>query len=217
MYRITTSTSRLSAYKSERGSSSVAATIQEEQLSDYPELADLMAEWSATGHVTLTVVPLERAHIGEFVRTMSATGELADESIVDRLFRLTGGNPFFLREAVSLVTQSPGSPLAGDVVLPRADAILRRRLEPNSGGDLLGRLAGFLGGGQDMGLGAVQQVGGEEVACQDRLGLGAQELRPGTICPPRCGVDPGLLSGQGSSCRTWGYALLSRDAGLSAG
>src|SRR6266567_1206746 len=72
----------------------VAATIQEEQLSDYSELADLMA----------------------------------DESIVDRLFRLTGGNPFFLREAVNLITQSPGSPLAGDVVLPRADAILRRRL-----------------------------------------------------------------------------------------
>ena len=106
----------------------VAATIQEEQLSDYPELADLMAEWSATGHVTLTVVPLERAHVGEYVRMMSAAGELADESIVDRLFRLTGGNPFFLREAVNLITQSPGSPLAGDVVLPRADAILRRRL-----------------------------------------------------------------------------------------
>ena len=106
----------------------VAATIQEEQLSDYSELADLMAEWSATGHVTLTVVPLERAHVGEYVRMMSAAGELADESIVDRLFRLTGGNPFFLREAVNLITQSPESPLAGDVVLPRADAILRRRL-----------------------------------------------------------------------------------------
>ena len=106
----------------------VAATIQEEQLSDYSELADLMAEWSATGHVTLTVVPLERAHVGEYVRTMSAAGEQADESMVDRLFRLTGGNPFFLREAVSLITQAPGSPLAGDVVLPRADAILRRRL-----------------------------------------------------------------------------------------
>jgi hypothetical protein len=87
-----------------------------------------MAEWSATGHVTLTVVPLERAHVGEYVRMMSAAGELANESIVDRLFRLTGGNPFFLREAVNLITQSPGSPLAGDVVLPRADAILRRRL-----------------------------------------------------------------------------------------
>ena len=105
-----------------------AATIQEEQLADYPELADLMAEWSAAGHVTLTVVPLERAHVGEYVRMMSATGEQADDGIVDRLFRLTGGNPFFLREALSLITQSPGAPLAGDVVLPRADAILRRRL-----------------------------------------------------------------------------------------
>src|SRR6516164_11088555 len=106
----------------------VAVTIQEEQLNDYPELADLMAEWSATGHVTLTVVPLERAHVGEYVRMMSATGEQADESIVDRLFRLTGGNPFFLREALSLITQSPGAGLADDVALPRADAILRRRL-----------------------------------------------------------------------------------------
>lgn len=106
----------------------VVATVQEEQLSDYPELADLMAEWSATGHVTVTVVPLERAHVGEYVRTMSVTGERADESMVDRLFRLTGGNPFFLREALSLITQSPGSRLPEDVVLPRADAILRRRL-----------------------------------------------------------------------------------------
>jgi AAA ATPase domain len=106
----------------------VTATIQEEQLADYPELADLMAEWSAAGHVTLTVVPLERAHVGEYVRMMSATGEQADESIVDRLFRLTGGNPFFLREALALVTPSPGGPLAEDVIPPRADAILRRRL-----------------------------------------------------------------------------------------
>jgi len=104
------------------------ATIQEEQLGDYPELADLMAEWSATGHAAMTVVPLERAHVGEYVRVMSATGEPANESIVDRLFRLTGGNPFFLREAVSLIAQSPESRLADDVALPRADAILRRRL-----------------------------------------------------------------------------------------
>jgi ADP-ribosylglycohydrolase/tetratricopeptide (TPR) repeat protein len=104
------------------------ATNQEEQLSDYPELANLMAEWAATGHMTLTVVPLERAHVGEYVRTMSAMGDQADESIVDRLFQLTGGNPFFLREALSLITQSPESRLADDVALPRADAILRRRL-----------------------------------------------------------------------------------------
>ena len=105
-----------------------AATIQEDQLADYPELADLMAEWSAAGHVTLTVVPLERAHVGEFVQMMSAGGERADEGVVDRLFRLTGGNPFFLREALALISGSPGSSLAQDVVLPRADAILRRRL-----------------------------------------------------------------------------------------
>ena len=106
----------------------VVATIQEEQLNEYPELADLMAEWAAIGHVTVTVVPLERAHVGEYVRMMSVMGEQADESIVDRLFRLTGGNPFFLREALSLITQSPESRLADDVALPRADAILRARL-----------------------------------------------------------------------------------------
>ena len=43
--------------------------------------------------------------------------------------------------------------------------------------------------GQDVGLGAVEQVGCEEVACQDRLGLGAQELRPGRPGPPPGGVD----------------------------
>jgi hypothetical protein len=35
---------------------------------------------------------------------------------------------------------------------------------------------GVLDGGQDVGLGAVEQVGCEEVTGQDRVGLGAQEL-----------------------------------------
>jgi len=35
---------------------------------------------------------------------------------------------------------------------------------------------GVLDGGQDAGLGAVEQVGREEVAGQDRVSLGAQEL-----------------------------------------
>jgi predicted ATPase len=103
-------------------------TIREEQLNDYPALADLVAEWTAIGHVTLTVVPLERAHVGEYVRKMAAIGEQADDSIVDRLFQLSGGNPFFLREALSLITQAPESRLAAEVVPPRTDAILRRRL-----------------------------------------------------------------------------------------
>jgi len=104
------------------------ATVQEEQLNDYPQLADLMAEWTAIGHVTLTVVPLERAHVGEYVRRMVVAGVQADESIVDRLFQLSGGNPFFLRESLSLIAQEPGSRLTAEVIPPRADAILRRRL-----------------------------------------------------------------------------------------
>jgi hypothetical protein len=39
--------------------------------------------------------------------------------------------------------------------------------------------------GQDVGPGAVEQIGCEEVAGQDRVGLGAQELRPGRAGPPR--------------------------------
>src|SRR5215472_8323400 len=36
---------------------------------------------------------------------------------------------------------------------------------------------GVLDHGQDVSLGAVQQIRSEEIACQDRLGLGTQELR----------------------------------------
>jgi len=43
--------------------------------------------------------------------------------------------------------------------------------------------------GQDTGLGAVEQAGREEVARQDRLGLGAQELWPGRPGPPPGRVD----------------------------
>jgi hypothetical protein len=35
---------------------------------------------------------------------------------------------------------------------------------------------GVLDDGQDVGLGAVEQVGREEIACQDGVSLGAQEL-----------------------------------------
>jgi hypothetical protein len=47
--------------------------------------------------------------------------------------------------------------------------------------------AGVLDHGQDIGLGAVQRFGREEVARQDRLGLGAQEQRPGRIGPRGAG------------------------------
>jgi hypothetical protein len=40
-----------------------------------------------------------------------------------------------------------------------------------------------------MGLGAVEQVDAEEVAGQDRVGLGAQEMRPGRRSPSRRGIN----------------------------
>jgi len=43
--------------------------------------------------------------------------------------------------------------------------------------------AGVLDHGQDVGLGAVEQVDAEEVAGQDRFGLEAQELGPGQSRP----------------------------------
>jgi hypothetical protein len=55
--------------------------------------------------------------------------------------------------------------------------------------------------GEDVSLGAVEQVDREEVACQDRLGLRTQELRPGWPGPSRrvcrsntrLGVSPALF------------------------
>jgi ADP-ribosylglycohydrolase/tetratricopeptide (TPR) repeat protein len=106
----------------------VIVTIQLERLNDNPEVADLVAQWTAGGYGTLTVVPLERAHVGEYVQRTAAQGRPADEETVDRLFRLTGGNPFFLRETLSLLAEMPERRINPETIPPRADAILRRRL-----------------------------------------------------------------------------------------
>lgn len=106
----------------------VVITIQEEQLNEAPQVADLVAQWTASGYGTLTVVPLERAHVGEYVQRATAQGRPADEATVDRLFNLTGGNPFFLREALNLITEAPEQRTSPEIIPPRADAILRRRL-----------------------------------------------------------------------------------------
>jgi len=53
--------------------------------------------------------------------------------------------------------------------------------------------AGVLDHCQDVSLGPIEQVHREEMTCQDRLGLGAQEQRPGWPRPPRRGIDAGLL------------------------
>lgn len=106
-------------------------TIQEEQLPDALQLADLVAQWTAAGYALLTVLPLERAHIGEYVHMVATLGSVADEALVDRLFRLTGGNPFFLKETLALLAiRADGGEEGGEAVEipPRVEAVLRRRL-----------------------------------------------------------------------------------------
>ncbi|MGW7604537.1 ATP-binding protein [Streptomyces antimycoticus] len=106
-------------------------TIQEEQLRAVPALADLLTAWIADGYAVLTVVPLERAHIGEYVRQAARMGVNPDDQLVDRLFSLTGGNPFFLKETLALLA-SPAGPDPAEPeatrIPARLDAVLRARL-----------------------------------------------------------------------------------------
>jgi hypothetical protein len=52
---------------------------------------------------------------------------------------------------------------------------------------------GMLDHGEDVSLSAVQQIRGEEIACQDRLGLGAQELWPGGSARRGAGSIPAFF------------------------
>jgi len=53
----------------------VVVTVQEEQLGEVPALADLLAQWTAAGDAMVTVLPLERAHVGQYAQMALATGE----------------------------------------------------------------------------------------------------------------------------------------------
>jgi len=64
---------------------------------------------------------------------------------------------------------------------------------------------------QDAGLGAVEQVDGEEVARQDRLGLRTQELRPSL---PNILLIYGRGCNGASACRSF---LLGRPSELMRG
>jgi ADP-ribosylglycohydrolase/tetratricopeptide (TPR) repeat protein len=111
----------------------VISTIQEEQLAEAPPLADLLAQWTAAGDAVLTVLPLERAHVGQYAHMALATGHEVDEKLVDSLFRLSGGNPFFMKETLRLLADANAagsiSPIDEQLQLPaRTEMLLRQRL-----------------------------------------------------------------------------------------
>jgi hypothetical protein len=69
---------------------------------------------------------------------------------------------------------------------PGLDGVLGGAEDANAAGAVLD-------GGQDIDLGAVEQVGGEEVQRQDPLRLGPQELRPAKAVPAGRWIDSGAL------------------------
>ena len=69
---------------------------------------------------------------------------------------------------------------------PRLDRMLRGAQDPDAPG-------GVLDQGKNVDLGAVEEVGGEEVQRQDPLRLRSQELGPPWTVAARCRVDPGVL------------------------
>lgn len=134
----------------------VLMTVQSEQLREAPKLQQLVARWSAEGYAALTVTPLERAHVGEYVRSTLSLGAEPDEGLVDQVFRLTGGNPFYLRETLHILSDPHRAGGAvDDVVLklpPRLDAVVHQRLARAKGDvrDLLDAVAVIADGSQDI-------------------------------------------------------------------
>ena len=69
---------------------------------------------------------------------------------------------------------------------PGLDRVLRGAQDPDPAGVVLDH-------GQDVDLRAVEQVGGEEVQRQHRLGLGPQEFGPARTVPARSRADASVL------------------------
>lgn len=84
-----------------------------------------------------------------------------------------------MAERTILVEQVPG--LLHD---PRLDGMLGGAQDPDAAGTVLDH-------GKDVHLGAVEEIGGEEVQRQDPLRLRSQELSPPWTVAARCRADPG--------------------------
>ncbi|GLY04336.1 hypothetical protein Acsp01_47150 [Actinoplanes sp. NBRC 101535] len=109
----------------------VLLTVQNEGLRDAPDVRRLLARWSTEGYAAVTVTPLERAHVGEYARSVLQLGTDPDDDLVDRVFRLTGGNPFYLKETLRILAD-PGHDTSsdeGELRLPaRLETVVRERL-----------------------------------------------------------------------------------------
>ncbi len=105
-------------------------TIQDEALAAGP-LSDLLDQWTSQGHTVVRMLPLEKRFVAEYVGRVWE-GDV-DTVLVDRLYRLTAGNPFFLSETVQLILEEGEANAGGEDgaledIPPKTKAVLHRRL-----------------------------------------------------------------------------------------
>jgi ADP-ribosylglycohydrolase len=119
-------------HKSRSSRALALCTIQEEYVAGTP-LDSLIPEWASHGSTIVTVGPLSREQVGDYVTTLSADHPPSART-VDLLYGLTGGNPFLLQEMLQLIADQPAMEADSPteqiaITLPKSiGAILDRRL-----------------------------------------------------------------------------------------
>lgn len=104
-------------------------SLDENELDRVP-LAEIFAGWLVEGWKRVDLHGLSKAEVTQFVTL--ATGEQPDQSLLDRLYDLTGGNSLLLQELLPVMRSGAASQIEMDITaltLPnRVQALLDRRL-----------------------------------------------------------------------------------------
>ena len=111
----------------------VVATYREVDLRLQPELTTVVADLLREGR-RLLLTGLPREHVAHFVSRLA--GRPAPQPLVDSIYRVTEGNPFFVDEVVRLLlaeshARSPELSFSATTRVPdEVREVIRRRLEP---------------------------------------------------------------------------------------
>ncbi|MDF3044064.1 MAG: hypothetical protein K0R30_292 [Ornithinibacter sp.] len=100
-------------------------TVKEELLD--VAMTDRLDRWRVRGCVVESVPPFEADDLAQFMSVLR-DGQPVAPALVDDVLKLTGGNPFFVEQVLSLVDDLDGSHVPLADVPPRVEAVLVRRL-----------------------------------------------------------------------------------------
>lgn len=107
----------------------VVGSYREEEMRSRPDAAEVLARAARAGR-RIPLRGLSRDELGVLVRRQAGS---PSRSLVERLHRLTDGNPFFADELVRLMLAEPGAFGGGARSVPLPDTVretIRRRLDP---------------------------------------------------------------------------------------